>query len=157
MAIILNNYAIPEKGQVDIDFQLSFEIKYTAVQAKSSVNSWLLNEISYLIGADMPTLVLHQRPAWRVPAWLTLPGTKHKEFVGAVDVDVETGQIVDSANRKAQLEQYLHENSGKLQVSQTLADVELTQMITALYSQPPVANISDDEILAEVKAVRQLF
>ena len=110
MAIILNNYTIPEKGPVNIDFKLSFEIKCTAVQAKSTVNNWLLNEISYLIGADMPMLVLHQRPTWRVPIWLTLPGTNHKEIIGTVDVDVETGQITDFANSKAQLERYLHQN-----------------------------------------------
>lgn len=110
MAIILNNYAIPEKGQVHIAFKLSFEIKHTAVQAKRIVNSWLLNEISYLIGADMPTLVLHKRPVWRVPVWLTLPGTKHKEIIGAIDVDVETGQLIDLANSKEQIEQYLHQD-----------------------------------------------
>ena len=63
MAIILNNYAIPEKGQVEIDFQLSFEIKHTAVQAKRIVNNWLLNKISCLIGADLPTLILRKHPA----------------------------------------------------------------------------------------------
>jgi hypothetical protein len=110
MAIILNNYAIPEKGPVNIDFQLSFEIKCTAVQAKRIVTDWLLNEISYLVGADLPTLVLQERPAWRVPIWLMLPGTKHKEIIGAVDVDVETGQIIDPANSKAQLEQYFQQN-----------------------------------------------
>ena len=107
MAIILDNYVIPEKGQVDIDFKLSFEIKHTAVQAKRTVNDWLLNEISYLIGADLPTLILHEKPAWRVPVWLTLPGTKHKEIIGYVDVDVETGQIIDPANSKIKIEQYL--------------------------------------------------
>ena len=34
-------------------------------------------------------------------------------------------------------------------------DAELTQLITELYSQPPVNDISDDDILAEVRAVRQ--
>ncbi|MEJ2750597.1 MAG: hypothetical protein P8183_22235 [Anaerolineae bacterium] len=111
MPIILNNYVIPEKGPVNIDFQLSFEIKCTAVQAKRIVTDWLLNEISYLIGADMPTLVLHERPAWRGPDWLTLPGTKHKEIIGAIDVDVETGQINAPASSKAQLERYLHQNN----------------------------------------------
>ncbi|NKQ36301.1 MAG: hypothetical protein HF973_11880 [Chloroflexi bacterium] len=112
MAIILDNYVIPEKGQVDIDFKLSFEIKHTAVQAKRTVNDWLLNEISYLIGADLPTLILHEKPAWRVPVWLTLPGTKHKEIIGYVDVDVETGQIIDPANSKIKIEQYLQQDDG---------------------------------------------
>jgi hypothetical protein len=110
MAIILNEYVIPENGPVHIDFKLSFEIKHTAVQAKRTVNNWLLNEISYLIGADLPTLILHKYPAWRVPVWLTLPGTNHKEIIGAVDVDVETGQLIDPVNSKIEIEQYLHQN-----------------------------------------------
>jgi hypothetical protein len=136
MAIILNNYAIPEKGLVNIDFQLSFEIKCTAVQAKSIVNNWLLNEISYLIGADLPTLVLHERPAWRVPVWLTLPGTKHKEIIGAVDVDVETGQMIDLANSKARLEQYLHQKSAPLAAGQAFIR-ELPPDYVANLTPPP--------------------
>jgi len=34
-------------------------------------------------------------------------------------------------------------------------DAELTQLITELYSQPPDDEISDDDILAEIRAVRQ--
>lgn len=140
MAIILNNYAIPEKGQVNIDFRLSFEIKCTAVQAKRTVNNWLLNEISYLIGADLPTLVLHERPAWRVPVWLTLPGTKHKEIIGAVDVDVETGQIIDPANSKAQLEQYLHQNNAPTAAGQAFIRELPPDYIVNLTPPPQIIN-----------------
>jgi hypothetical protein len=34
-------------------------------------------------------------------------------------------------------------------------DAELAQLITDLYSKPEVTDISDDDILAEVRAVRQ--
>ncbi|MCB0231739.1 MAG: hypothetical protein KDI07_21375 [Anaerolineae bacterium] len=34
-------------------------------------------------------------------------------------------------------------------------DIELAQLIAELYGQPPVDEISDDDILAEVSAVRQ--
>ncbi len=34
-------------------------------------------------------------------------------------------------------------------------DLELAQLITELYSQPPVTTISDADILAEIRAVRQ--
>lgn len=34
-------------------------------------------------------------------------------------------------------------------------DAELTQLIADLYSQPPVDDISDSDILAEVRAARQ--
>ena len=34
-------------------------------------------------------------------------------------------------------------------------DAELTQLIAELYDQPPVDEISDDDILTEVRAVRK--
>jgi hypothetical protein len=40
-------------------------------------------------------------------------------------------------------------------LADTELDTELTQLITELYSQPPVDEITDDDILAEIRAVRQ--
>ena len=44
-------------------------------------------------------------------------------------------------------------------IAQALTDVELdnelSQLITELYSQPPVTEISDADILAEVRSVRE--
>lgn len=34
-------------------------------------------------------------------------------------------------------------------------DTELAQLIVELYSQPPVTEISDDDILTEIRVVRQ--
>lgn len=34
-------------------------------------------------------------------------------------------------------------------------DIELAQLIAELYSQPPITDISDTDILAEIRAVRQ--
>lgn len=34
-------------------------------------------------------------------------------------------------------------------------DIELAQLIAELYSQPPITDISDADILAEIRAVRQ--
>jgi hypothetical protein len=34
-------------------------------------------------------------------------------------------------------------------------DMELTQLIADLYDQPPIDEITDDEILAEIQAVRR--
>jgi hypothetical protein len=40
-------------------------------------------------------------------------------------------------------------------LADTELDTELSQLIAELYSQPPVDDISDDEIQAEIRAVRQ--
>jgi hypothetical protein len=47
----------------------------------------------------------------------------------------------------------------KAQIAKALLDTalnaELAQLISDLYSQPEVTDISDDDILAEIQAVRQ--
>lgn len=40
-------------------------------------------------------------------------------------------------------------------LADTELDAELSQLITELYSQPPIDAISDNDILAEIRAVRQ--
>jgi len=51
-----------------------------------------LNEVSYLIGADSPTLVVGERVVWRVPAWFGLLHTGRLGIVGTVGVDVSSGR-----------------------------------------------------------------
>lgn len=41
------------------------------------------------------------------------------------------------------------------ELADTELDTELTQLITELYSQPPVNDIADDDILAKIRVVRQ--
>ncbi|MFZ0548226.1 MAG: hypothetical protein WAM60_22460 [Candidatus Promineifilaceae bacterium] len=107
MHIILDNYPIPEQGQVNINVRFSFEINIDALEARKVVSSWLLNEVSYMVGAGNATLVLSNRPTWRVPAWIAFPGVPQKDIVGVVDVDVQTGEILNPTETKARLEHYL--------------------------------------------------
>jgi hypothetical protein len=109
MHVILDNYPIPERGQVNINVRFSFELNIDALKARKTVNSWLLNEISYMIGVGKPTLVLSHQPTWRVPTWIAFPGVSQKNIVGIVDVDVETGEIVNPDDTKVKIEGYLEE------------------------------------------------
>jgi hypothetical protein len=40
-------------------------------------------------------------------------------------------------------------------LAETEMDIELARLIAELYKQPPIDDISDDEIEAEIRAVRQ--
>ena len=107
MTIILDNYVIPEKGRVDIQVDYSFEMNLTAEQAKRLVNKWLLNEVSYLLGAKAATLVIGERPVWRVPVWLGMSGLERPELVGTVDVDVEKKVIIAPEACRVEIIEYL--------------------------------------------------
>lgn len=121
MPIILDNYEVPEKGHVEV--KVSFEIKVTAEEARRKANRWLLEEVSHLIGADSPTLVVGQRAVWRVPAYITFPTIGRAGEVGAVDADVETGELDNSSDCKAEIERQAKEIAAKLPVVFTPREV----------------------------------
>ena len=70
MTILLDPYIVPEKGKVELKIDRSFEIKVTAEEARHKVRWWLRDEVSMLIDADPPTLVIGEEVVWRVPAWV---------------------------------------------------------------------------------------
>jgi len=68
-----------------------------------------------------------------------------------IQLQLTLAQFIDAVRQLEPVE--------RSQVAQALADTELdaemTQLITELYSKPPVADILDNDILAEVRAARQ--
>ena len=104
MTIVLDSYIIPEKGKVELNVNRTFEIKVTAEEARRQVNRWLMNEVSLLISADLPTLVVGDQVVWRAPAWISFPHTGRAGIVGAVEVDVNTGAMNNTPELKAEIE-----------------------------------------------------
>ena len=51
-------------------------------------------EISTNMHGGEPRLVVGERICWRVPIILSMPPTGDRGEVGAIDVDVETGQLI---------------------------------------------------------------
>jgi hypothetical protein len=98
MNIILNEYRIPDKGTIEIHQLVTLEI--SSAQARKLVNRFLLMEVSTMLAANTPDLVVGKRTVWRVPVWI---GFLHQGrfAVGALDVDAHTGTILDSAQRVA--------------------------------------------------------
>ncbi len=109
MNVMLDNYTLPQTGQVAVNVNVAFEIQIAAETAQRKVSAWLLNEVSYLIGAESPLLVLGERPVWRVPARIGFPSIGRVGVIGNVDVDVETGEMLELSGRKAKMLRYLEE------------------------------------------------
>ena len=66
----------------------------TAATAQRKVNRFVLDEISYLMGGEQPTLVETDRLVWRVPVVLTYPTHGTVGQVGFIDVDAENGELL---------------------------------------------------------------
>ncbi len=66
----------------------------TAETARRRVNRFILDEISYLMGSEQPTLIETDELIWRVPVFLTYPTHGVVGQVGFVDVDAESGELL---------------------------------------------------------------
>lgn len=95
LTLLLDDYILPTVGVVDLHLDRSFEITVSAEQARRQVKGWLLDQVSYMMTAQLPTLLIGERVVWRVPVILTAMHVGHVGCVGEVDVDVETGVMND--------------------------------------------------------------
>ncbi len=98
MTIILDQYTIPEQGSFEI--RQTVDITFTAKQAQRKVDTWLLNEVSTMMGAETPTLVVGVRTVWRVPCRFSAPHVGRVGTVGEVDVDTKTGEMYNVSEAK---------------------------------------------------------
>lgn len=114
MAIVLDPYVIPEKGPVEVKIDRAFEIKVTAEEARRQVRWWLRDEVSMLLDADLPTLVVGEEVVWRVPAVFSSPGAGRVGVVGTVEVNVTTGEMNATPEHKAALERQAEEMAERL-------------------------------------------
>lgn len=84
---------LPHTGKLQFSVHVSVDLNFSAVAARRRVGRFVADEISYLMRGGKPSLVIAERVYWRVPVLLTFPGRGNVGSVGAIDVDVETGQL----------------------------------------------------------------
>ena len=76
-----------------IDIFLSATINVTAFSARQKVSGFVADEISTNMRGGEPKLIVGERICWRVPVILSMPPAGDRGEVGAIDVDIETGQL----------------------------------------------------------------
>ncbi|MBX3058240.1 MAG: hypothetical protein KF770_17395 [Anaerolineae bacterium] len=96
--------SLPKIGRLEVDIKVTADINISAYAARQKVNSFVLSEISYMMHAAEPTLVLGDRICWRVPVVLSLASIGNVGEVGTIDVDVESGQMHISPQQITEIE-----------------------------------------------------
>lgn len=86
--------SLPKTGRLEVDIKVTADVNFSAVAARQKVNSFVLSEISFMMHAGTPMLIVGERISWRVPIILSLTTQGDAGEVGAIDVDVETGQML---------------------------------------------------------------
>jgi hypothetical protein len=86
----------PENGPLRVEVQFAGEIAVSPALAKRHAAGFLAMEVSMAARAGTPVLITGQRPVWRIPACLHLPGSEAAEapVIGSIDVDALTGDII---------------------------------------------------------------
>jgi hypothetical protein len=85
--------SLPQTGHLEVDIRVRADGNISAYATRQKVNSLVLSDISYMMHAGVPTLVVAGRICWHVPVILSLTSQGDVGKVGTIDVDVETGQM----------------------------------------------------------------
>jgi hypothetical protein len=135
VAVLLDHYTLPVKGNVELHFDYSFQINISAEEARRKVHHWVLTEVSCVMGALTPTLGVGQQITWRVPVELTAPHIGQVGIAGTIDVNVQTGvmditpehkeQILEGARRLAKkMPPYLQREADSLTATHIAPDLK---------------------------------
>lgn len=112
MDVILNHYPISQVGTFEI--RRTVTVAVSAENARRQVHRWLLLEVSHMMGADEPTLMVGDGTYWRVPVHLSTPQAGIVGQVGVIDVNAISGEMIDVAVQKAKIEQQARTLMGNL-------------------------------------------
>jgi predicted DNA-binding antitoxin AbrB/MazE fold protein len=81
------------------------QVRITASEARRKVSRFLLDQVSYVMGAEQPTLTETDRLLWRVPVVLTYPDQGTVGKVGYIDVDAEHGTLLSTPETIQELQE----------------------------------------------------
>jgi hypothetical protein len=129
MQVILEPYSVPERGTFQI--QQTVTIHISAQEARRQVERWLLHEVNSQMGSGVPVLVVGTHNVWRVPIFWSAPPVGRVGYVGNVDVDVLSGEIIGPAECKAELIQYAQDLASGLPAFQ-LREPSPAYLVTSL-------------------------
>ena len=103
MTIILDRYPLPDKGTLTI--RETVTIRVSAEETRRAVDRWLLDQVSYMLGAEEPVFVIGAHTGWQVPVVYSAPHIGRAGIAGYVKVDAQSGEILDPGETKIALEQ----------------------------------------------------
>lgn len=86
--------SLPQTGKLEVEIRVSADVNISAYAARQKANGFLLSHVGYMLHAGEPELVIGPRIVWRVPVILSQRSRGDVGQVGALDVDVETGQVI---------------------------------------------------------------
>jgi hypothetical protein len=109
VALVLDEMTLPSTGTVKLQLDYTFDLRISAEAARKQAHTWFVGEVSYMIRAGEPALVIGQAATgapialWRVPAILTATHLGDVGEAGYVDIVIESGEMLDSEQRATEI------------------------------------------------------
>ena len=95
MTLLIETVTPPQQGRLDINLKFSADIQISSDTARRRVSLFVSHQIADLLHGDTPDLVWREAGAfWRVPVILSAPSKGRIGIAGAIDVDVQTGELI---------------------------------------------------------------
>jgi predicted DNA-binding antitoxin AbrB/MazE fold protein len=107
----LQDVGLREKQVVRLQI-IPAQVKIGAAFARQKVNRFLLDEVSYMLGADQPALIENDHFVWRAPILFTSPERGVIGLAGTIDVDAETGELLVTGDTVAKILQNARDLAG---------------------------------------------
>jgi len=95
MTLMVETVTPPTSGPFRLDLHLAADILVSADAARRRVSAFVGREIADLLHGEPPNLVWQEHGvSWRVPVVLSSRSLGRIGVVGAIDVDVKTGELI---------------------------------------------------------------
>jgi hypothetical protein len=118
MTILLES-PVPDVGRLSVHIHADVQINIAAAEAQRRATQFVHQRISSQIHGETPILILSQRACWRVPIHLTFPSIGDAGQVGAIDVDVETGEMNTASSLIQEIERNAEDIARRLSPAST--------------------------------------
>lgn len=95
MVQVVQEFSVPDRTKpFKIEGKFSEEIAVPQALAQRKANALLAGNVTMMVSAGEPSLVLGETIRWQVPAILRLPEQGEVGNVGTIYVDAKTGEVV---------------------------------------------------------------
>jgi len=108
MSVQMDTLTLARSGRVEVNIRVNADAHVTATMARRRVSRLVISEVGNLLYGGEPSLVIGERICWRVPVLLAYPDTGPVGQVGALDVDVETGEVLVTPQHLDEIREYAH-------------------------------------------------
>ncbi len=92
-AVVIPTLSAPTTSRMQVSIHIQTEVIAPEI-ARKRANGWLLDNVGNLLRAETPELILDKSLIWRADVVLTSPAHGVLGYVGRLEIDALTGEVL---------------------------------------------------------------